>query len=84
MFIEEEDNGEQRERKFKWTHLENVGSDMSTMITGNQMGEGITQNESEDENEEEWRRLRYKREQLLKQQLLASESTVSLISNSIN
>lgn len=72
-FIEEEDNGQERERKFRWKHLNN--GDM--MDDGQQNAEqdaAADQNNSDDENEAEWRRIRYEREQLLKQQIKGSES----------
>lgn len=65
MFIEEEDNGSGRERKFRWKHLDNADLDDHLVNDDEENADG---NGSDDENEEEWRRLRYEREQLLKQQ----------------
>lgn len=65
VFIEEEDNGSGRERKFRWKHLDNADLN-DHLVSGEQ--ENVEANDSDDENEEEWRRLRYEREQVLKQQ----------------
>lgn len=66
-FIEEEDNGQERERKFRWKHLNNGDNDDQVPST-DQDAETMLNN-SDDENEAEWRRIRYEREQLLKQQM---------------
>lgn len=70
LFEEEEERGD-RERKFRWKHLDNQSNvtDMPTCAED----EGAT-HESDDENEIEWRRRRYEREQLLKEQLAALET----------
>lgn len=74
-FIEEEDDGQQRERKFRWKHLNNM--DLNDDQTGkvNQEDIGIDNN-SDDENEANWRRMRYEREQLLKQQMSGDKDVV--------
>lgn len=66
-FIEEEDNGMERERKFRWKHLNN-GDNEDQVQNADQDATG-EQNNSDDENEAEWRRIRYEREQLLKQNI---------------
>lgn len=65
LFEEEEERGD-RERKFRWKHLDNQTNltDMARCPD-----DEVATQESDDENEIEWRRLRYEREQLLKQQL---------------
>lgn len=65
VFLEDEDNGSGRERKFRWKHLDNA--DMNDHLAAGEQ-ENADGHDSEDENEEEWRRLRYEREQVLKQQ----------------
>lgn len=65
-FIEEEDNGMERERKFRWKHLNN--GDTEDQVQNTDQDATGEQNNSDDENEAEWRRIRYEREQLLKQQ----------------
>lgn len=71
-FIEEEDNGQERERKFRWKHLNNGDNndDQAQSVDPELVGE---QN-SDDENEAQWRRIRYEREQLLKQQTEGNNS----------
>lgn len=67
-FIEEEENGQERERKFRWKHLNNGDKNGDQMQKVDQEDGGGIEN-SDDENEAEWRRVRYEREQLLKQQV---------------
>lgn len=72
-FIEEEDNGQERERKFRWKHLNNA--DQTDDAQQNTDQDAVAElNNSDDENEAEWRRIRYEREQLLKQQIKDSEA----------
>lgn len=71
-FVEEEDNGQERERKFRWKHLNN-GDDDQVQTTEQDPNAGELNN-SDDENEAEWRRIRYEREQMLKQQINGNES----------
>lgn len=66
-FVEEEDNGQERERKFRWKHLNN--GDMDDVQQNTDQDATAVLNNSDDENEAEWRRIRYEREQLLKQQI---------------
>ncbi|XP_055305136.1 claspin [Sitodiplosis mosellana] len=66
-FIEEEDGGQERERKFRWKHLNNTDLNDDQIQNINQEEIGI--DNSDDENEENWRRMRYEREQLLKKQM---------------
>lgn len=76
MLFEEEEDGQERERKFRWKHLEN-SSNLNDTNSGADNALEFTQHESDEENEEEWRRLRYEREQLLKKQMSENESNVS-------
>lgn len=69
-FFEEEDNGQERERKFRWKHLNNGDIDQPQSIEQDE----IVMPNSDDENEAEWRRVRYEREQLLKQQTTEKDS----------
>lgn len=70
LFEEEEDKGD-RERKFRWKHLDNVNLN-EFAASGD--GDDAAGHESDDDNEAEWRRLRYEREQtLLNQQIAPSE-----------
>lgn len=81
VFIEDEESGNGRERKFRWKHLDNA--DMNDHLTTGEQ-ENAEGNNSEDENEEEWRRMRYEREQVLKQQANGTgDTTVRLRLNSI-
>lgn len=64
MFIEEEEDGETRERKFRWKNVDGT-FDMSATPIANDENAGEN---SDEENEEEWRRSRYEREQLLLKQ----------------
>lgn len=73
-FIEEEDNGQERDRKFRWKHLNN-GASSDDLAQHRNLEEASMQN-SDDENEAEWRRIRYEREQLLKQQTVEKESVI--------
>lgn len=65
-FVEEEDDGQARERKFRWKHLNNA--DLNDDQNQNLAQEEVGMDNSDDENEATWRRMRYEREQLLKQQ----------------
>lgn len=65
-FIEEEDNGQERERKFRWKHLNNGDNNDDQMQNTND--ETTDFQNSDDENESEWRRIRYEREKVLKEQ----------------
>lgn len=76
-FIEEEDNGQERERKFRWKHLNN--GDMLDDQPQNIDQESATLQNSDDENEAEWRRVRYEREQLLKQQRDGADAVDSFL-----
>lgn len=78
-FIEEEDNGQERERKFRWKHLDNVDNNDQPLSVDQETNEG---HESDSENEEEWRRSRFEREQLLKQQV--NDSVVIILSYSFS
>lgn len=73
-FIEEEDNGKERERKFRWKHLNVDNNDDQAQLR--EQEDASTLN-SDDENEAEWRRIRYDREQLLKKQIVDKESVRS-------
>lgn len=64
MYIEDEDDAGQRERKFRWKNIDNI--DPSAMQAS--VDNDVPVENEEDENEEEWRRLRYEREQLLLKQ----------------
>lgn len=72
-YIEEEDNGQERERKFRWKHLNNVDNNDDQVQNADQEAD-TAYHQSDDENEAEWRRIRYEREQLLKQQISDSET----------
>lgn len=67
LLPEEEELGAQRERQFKWKNMND--SNWATE-GGDQVGDdGATASQqpgSDDENEEEWRKMRHEREQLLK------------------
>lgn len=71
-FIEEEDNGQERERKFRWKHLNNGDNNDDQVQNADQ--DLVGEQNSDDENEAEWRRIRYEREQLLKQQTEGNSS----------
>lgn len=73
-FVEEEDNGQERERKFRWKHLNNGGDLDDSAQNTDPDATGGDMNNSDDENEVEWRRIRYEREQLLKQQTKNNDS----------
>ncbi|XP_031632211.1 claspin isoform X2 [Contarinia nasturtii] len=72
-FIEEEDNGQERERKFRWKHLNNGENNDDQMQ--NVDNEATDLHNSDDENESEWRRIRYEREKLLKEQTYDKDMT---------
>lgn len=76
QFIEEEDDGHERERKFRWKTLNNT--DMNDQSQSADQDPENSQIGSDDENEEEWRRQRYEREQKLKEQ---TEKSTMVISN---
>lgn len=77
MHLEEEEDGQNRERKFRWKHLDNSANfNDSTGVAGDTAFD-LSQHESDDENEEQWRRLRYEREQLLMKQQNDSQTSVS-------
>lgn len=78
-FIEEEDGGQERERKFRWKHLNNADLNDDQALNTNPEEVGI--DNSDDENESTWRRMRYEREQLLKQQIGDDKNAVCLKSN---
>lgn len=65
MYMEDEEDISQRERKFRWKNIDNV--DPSILQASND--NDLPRENEEDDNEEEWRRLRYEREQLLLQQI---------------
>lgn len=65
MYIEDEEDIGQRERKFRWKNVDNT--DMSILQASTDTD--LPADNEEDENEEEWRRLRYEREQLLLKQM---------------
>lgn len=67
MYIEDEEDIGQRERKFRWKNIDNADASGMQTSTDNDLPADI----EEDENEEEWRRLRYEREQLLLKQISA-------------
>lgn len=75
-FVEEEDSGQERERKFRWKHLNNGDMDDGPQNIDQDATGGVLNN-SDDENEVEWRRIRYEREQLLKQQIKDNDSVRS-------
>lgn len=64
MYIEDEEDIGQRERKFRWKNI----NDMDASAMQASADNDLTADNEEDENEEEWRRLRYEREQLLLKQ----------------
>lgn len=74
QFIEEEDDGHERERKFRWKHLNNT--DITDQSQSADQEPENSQIGSDDENEEEWRRQRYEREQKLKEQ---TEKNITVI-----
>lgn len=80
MFIEEEEDGETRQRKFRWKNVDNSGFDLANAENGNE--NNGTAN-SDEENEEEWRRLRYEREQLLLKQATEVNMSIELVEKTI-
>lgn len=64
MFIEDEEDIGQRDRKFRWKNIDNADASMVQPSTD----ADVPVDNDEDDNEEEWRRLRYEREQLLLKQ----------------
>lgn len=76
QYIEEEDDGHERERKFRWKHLNNT--DINDQSQSADQEPENSQIGSDDENEEEWRRQRYEREQKLKEQ---PEKSTTVIHN---
>lgn len=78
LFEEEEDKGE-RERKFRWKHLDNTDNINEILPTVD--GEDNAAHESDEDNEEEWRRSRFEREQLLKEQMATNETRESVSVN---
>lgn len=81
-FIEEEDNGMERERKFRWKHLNNGEND--DQVQNIDQDSTADQHNSDDENEAEWRKIRYEREQLMKQKVKENEAVyIQRISNTI-
>lgn len=78
LFEEEEERGD-RERKFRWRHLDNQTNLTDTTPCAD---DEVATQEIDDENQIEWRRLRYEREQLLKQRLAditAEDEVISVI-----
>lgn len=71
LFEEEEEKGD-RERKFRWKHLDTTAnlSDVNELVDG----DDPIAHDSDDDNEVEWRRVRFEREQLLKQQMSSNET----------
>ena len=78
-FIEEEDGGQERERKFRWKHLNNTDLNDDQIRNVDQEETGL--DNSDEEDEESWRRMRYEREQLLKQQMSGDKDMVGLYSH---
>lgn len=83
MFIEDEEDIGQRERKFRWKNINDIDATTMQATEDND----LLADQDDDENEEEWRRLRYEREQLLQKQMAendtaeASTTTPNLESN---
>lgn len=80
MYIEDEEDIGQRERKFRWKNIDNADPSGMQPSTDND----LPADNEEDENEEEWRRLRYEREQLLLKQSSADDGgdAINTIPNS--
>lgn len=64
MYIEDEEDIGQRERKFRWKNIDNADPSIMHASTDTD----LPADNEEDENEEEWRRLRFERDQLLLKQ----------------
>lgn len=83
MFVEDEEDIGQRERKFRWKNINDIDATTMQATEDND----LLAEQDDDENEEEWRRLRYEREQLLQKQMAengtaeASTTTPNLESN---
>lgn len=82
MFIEEEEDGQTRERKFRW---KNVDGTLDMSATPGAIEEPAGEN-SDEENEEEWRKLRYEREQMLLKQNDGKNlpATAEVVEESVN
>lgn len=77
LFEEEEDKGD-RERKFRWKNLD--AANMSELVVAGD-GDDVAAHDSDEENEEEWRRRRFEREQLLKQSTEMNETAETVGKN---
>lgn len=70
---EEEREGMTRERTFRWLHVDN---DFNLNGEDRQDSQFDETRESDDENEEEWRKIRYERDVMLKQKLQGDLSNI--------
>lgn len=68
QLLKVEEMGAQRERQFKWKNMNdtNWASEGDALAGGGDLEAGSQQPASDDENEEEWRKMRYEREQMLR------------------
>lgn len=74
LFDDEENNGLGRERQFKWKNVDNHMN-----LDNNQLAndDNDVLRESDDENEEQWRRMRHERELFLKSDKESNQTDVS-------
>lgn len=86
LFEDEENNGLGRERQFKWKNVDNhMNLDDNRLANDDDVG----LRESDDENEEQWRRMRHERALMLKSEKESNQTdasapeTISLIKKRI-
>lgn len=75
FFEDEEKDGIGRTRKFMWKNVDGVMNLMDGTATGEDDGQG---HQSDDENEEEWRKMRHEREALLAKNNEEKENSMQL------
>lgn len=65
LFEDEEDNGLGRERQFKWKNVDNNWDEQKNRDKADDTG--AAHRDSDEENEEQWRKMRHERELMLKE-----------------
>lgn len=75
LFEDEEENGLGRERQFKW---KNVDSNWDEQKNTDEAAEaGAAHKDSDEENEEQWRKMRHERELMLKENIANLSTTLN-------
>lgn len=77
LFEDEEDNGLGRERQFKWKNVDNNWDEQKNGDEANDAGAA----HSDEENEEQWRKMRHERELMLKENGGVNDSSLTTTFN---